>query len=174
MTIVPGASLFVDFRKWPDTSHWHFTVHWLGEDAHGTWYVLPGGSSVQRGTKPPQNHPRASIMLLQEDVWWIAFWNTDRDSPHELYCDIATPARVVDGRAEMIDLDLDVVRTWDGVVEIIDRDEFELHQKQLGYPADVIRNADRAAELLAQRIERREEPFARVGEAWLARGTSGS
>ncbi len=89
MTIVSGASLFVDFRKWPDTSHWHFR---LGEDAHGTCFPVDPVCSVA------QSHP----------------------------------------------------------------------------PEDVIRNADRAAKLLAQRIERREEPFARVGEAWLARGTSGS
>ena len=77
---------------------------------------------------------RTSAMLLGDDVWWSAFWNTDKTKAHELYIDVITPAIWKGNKVMMIDLDLDVVRTWDGIVEIIDRDEFEHHQKILNYP----------------------------------------
>ena len=40
--------VYVNYRKWPDTLHWHFTVYPLGNDLHGAWFVLPEGS-VENG-----------------------------------------------------------------------------------------------------------------------------
>ena len=54
----------------------------------------------------------------------------------------------------MIDLDLDVARTWSGQVEILDQDEFELHQKTLQYPRDIIARAESTADLVANLVRK--------------------
>ncbi len=156
----------VDYRKWPDTTHWQFTIYPLGEDTYGRWFYLLEGASLQRGTEPSVIKTRTSTMLLGDDVWWSAFWNTDKTKAHELYIDVITPAIWKGNKVMMIDLDLDIVRTWDGKVEIIDRDEFELHQKILNYPREVIDTAERTAEALAESVASRQEPFGITGDAW--------
>jgi uncharacterized protein len=45
----------------------------------------------------------------------------------------------------MVDLDLDVVRRFDGSAEILDEDEFAEHQARYGYPPEVTGHAERAA-----------------------------
>jgi predicted RNA-binding protein associated with RNAse of E/G family len=46
-----------------------------------------------------------------------------------LYIDITTVPRWVSGdQVEMVDLDLDVIRRFDGPAEILDEDEFAEHQ----------------------------------------------
>lgn len=161
--------LYVDFRKWPETAHWHFTVHPLGEDEHGRWFCLPAGARVQRGAEEPRIYPQATALVLRDDLWWVGYWNADREAQPELYIDIATPARWSPGRVTLIDLDLDVVRSWQGEVEIVDRDEFELHQVELAYPRELIEAAERTASEVADLVVRRAEPFGDVGRAWLER-----
>ena len=157
--------LYVNYRKWPDSSHWHFTVYSLGSDTHGVWYCLPDGSVIQRGQELPQTS-RLSVMLLPKDAWWVAFWNTDRTKAHEVYIDVVKPVRSEPHEVTMIDLDLDVVRTWSGQVGILDQDEFELHQKTLQYPRDIVARAESTADLVAKLVSKRQEPFGAVGEAW--------
>ena len=72
-----------------------------------------------------------------------------------------TPVRVVyrkyDGslhwvagdQVEMVDLDLDVVRGFDGSAQILDEDEFAEHQVRYGYPPEVTGHAERAAAAIA-------------------------
>jgi len=165
----------VEYRKWPDTLHWHFPVEPLGEDAHGRWLHLRKGTRVQRGSEPPIAYPATSVLLVPEAQWWTALFCSDRDGDCELYIDVATPAtwtRAGDGGAEqvtMIDLDLDVVRRWNGRVDVLDRDEFALHRVQLGYPEAVAASAARAAEELVAMLASGAEPFASAGAAWRAR-----
>ena len=72
-----------------------------------------------------------------------------------------------------IDLDLDVIRRWDGQVELLDEDEFETHQRLYQYPAEVITEARTTAATLLAMVANRDEPFDTVGEAWLTRLTGG-
>lgn len=46
--------------------------------------------------------------------------------------------------AHLVDLDLDVVRTWDGAVEVVDEDEFGEHRLVLGYPEPIVKAALRS------------------------------
>jgi protein associated with RNAse G/E len=105
-------------------------------------------------------------MLLPPDASWTAFWNTDKTKPHELYIDIIKLIKADSDEIRMIDLDLDVARTWNGDVAVLDRDEFELHQKVLQYPKDVIELAKRTTESLEERVRSRREPFGAVGDSW--------
>jgi hypothetical protein len=159
--------IYVNYRKWPDTLHWHFTVYPLGNDVHGAWFCLPDGAVVQKGSGTPQTS-RTSIMLLPVHSRWVASWNTDKTKPHELYIDVIKLINADSSEIAMIDLDLDVARTWEGQVEILDREEFELHRKVLQYPKDVVEQAEGTAELLAKLVRNREEPFGVVGDTWRA------
>ena len=168
-----SGALHVNYRKWPNAAHWHFTVYSLGNDIHGAWFCLPDGSRIQRGLESPETS-RTSVMLLPEGAWWAAFWNTDETKPHELYIDIIKPVSWNSDEVTMVDLDLDVVRTWDGQVEILDRDEFELHQKTLQYPREFVERAEMTAELLAVSVRKSEVPFGAVGRSWRTHAISRS
>ena len=139
--MVPMSSaVHVDFRKWPDSLHWQFTMSHLGEDEHGTWLWGPVGMEIRRGHEPHRATTRLTVKLVTPDAWWTAIWN-DSDDDIQLYVDIATPAEWQPGRVRMIDLDLDVVRFRDGRVEVLDEDEFAEHQVTLGYPPHIIDRA---------------------------------
>jgi len=68
----------------------------------------------------------------------------------------------------MIDLDLDVSRRRTGEVELWDEDEFASHQIKYGYPADVIAEAERAAQWLRTALTENDEPFAAAYRSYLA------
>jgi uncharacterized protein len=59
----------------------------------------------------------------------------------------------------MVDLDLDVIRTFAGETRLLDEDEFELHQVELGYPASLIALAAETAAQLMDRVSLRQPPF---------------
>ena len=162
----------VDYRKWPDDPHWHFTVHELGADAYGRWFWLPAGARLQRGNEPPLIHPCTAAMLIVDGAWWSGFWNSDESEPVELYIDVIRPPEWIGDRVMMVDLDLDVARDWAGRVELLDRDEFELHSRTKDYPRELIDGAEQAAQQLLGRVRAREEPFGDVGERWLREALS--
>lgn len=69
----------------------------------------------------------------------------------------------------MIDLDLDVVVTQDGTVDVDDEDEFAVHQVEFGYSEEMIRRAERETRRIVAELEGRREPFFAVAGSWLAR-----
>src|SRR4029453_16243992 len=87
-----------------------------------------------------------------------------------LYVNIQTPA-VWDGdRVTTVDLDLDIVRFTDGRLEIVDRDEFELHQGLYGYPEDLVAATERATAEAFDLAAAGAEPFAgAAAERWIER-----
>lgn len=158
-------TIHVDFRKWPDTVHWQFDMFWLGVDDWGTWLWSPPGSVAQRGNDEPKTFAHTNVKLIRPDEWWTAIWN-DR-ARFDLYVDIITPPQWNHDTVTMIDLDLDIERSRDGGVSILDEDEFAEHQKRLAYPNHLIDGARRAADDIADRVTRREEPFVNAGARWM-------
>ncbi|WP_279579576.1 DUF402 domain-containing protein [Fodinicola feengrottensis] len=96
-------------------------------------------------------------------------FNGPQETYLEVYCDICTVPVRTDNQVTMVDLDLDVVRRWDGVVEILDEDEFEIHQVTYGYSPEVIASARKAADELAEIVRSGAEPFATAYKPWLAK-----
>lgn len=144
----------------------------LGTDRFGTWLSVPAGTRLSRpGTEFTAEID--AVQLVTQGSWFTpTFFDVTTAGDHinlDVYVDIVTECHDDDGTWRMIDLDLDVVRTRAGLVEIVDRDEFEQHQVTLGYPTDVIAAADRAASDVAAAIERADEPYASVGWNWLGR-----
>ncbi|MDQ3308159.1 MAG: DUF402 domain-containing protein, partial [Actinomycetota bacterium] len=71
----------------------------------------------------------------------------------------------------MVDLDLDVVERWSGVVEVHDEDEFAAHQVSLGYPEELVALAERSCADVERALTAGEPPFDDRAPTWLQRLT---
>lgn len=164
-----GRSVHVDFRKWPDRTHYQYSMEVLGQDRHGLWLWAPRGTVGYRGSDGPFNFQKTWVKLIA-DGWWAANWieNPVRGVPAEVYVDIIKPAVWIQERVVMVDLDLDVRDLGSGNVTIVDEDEFLQNQVAFAYTAELIEGARLAADQVYQAIVRREEPFGQVGPQWLA------
>lgn len=161
-----NAIVDVDFRKWPDKPHWRFDTQPLGIDEHGTWLAAPAGTSYT-GPRGAGTWPYGFVVLVCSGDWWMGAFYDEGDV--EVYTDVLTPARwVTDGHVTAIDLDLDVERTRDGRVKLLDEDEFEEHRTVLGYPDDIVEQSLRTARELVRAVEAHREPFAKASAHWLA------
>jgi uncharacterized protein len=160
------------FTKWGGKPHWHYPVVPLGSDRYGWWLGGPEGTFFQRGDEEPIPRPHDYVMLVPAEGDWIATWHAAGDT--ELYVDITTRPIASDQLIEAVDLDLDVIRERNGRVLLVDEDEFAEHQVLLGYPAELIAQAQATADDLVIRIAAAEEPFGRTGSDWLARFINGA
>jgi len=159
----------VIYRKYDGSLHWHMKLGRLGADEHGIWLGAPAGSLCQRGTEEPVTFPQAYVLLIPRVGGWTMTCNAE-PCWTELYIDITTEPRWTAGdQVEMVDLDLDVIRRFDGSAEILDEDEFAEHQARYGYPPEVISDAERAASALLAAVTSCTEPFGQVCRDWLAK-----
>ncbi|GAA2755150.1 DUF402 domain-containing protein [Actinopolymorpha rutila] len=145
-----GDDLLVEFRKWPATLHYRVTAVFLGADEFGAWVGSMKGRPVDRGAgRRPNVVSEDWVSFLPYGRGWAARWYArqaaaGRASRYSCYVDITTPARLDEHGVHLVDLDLDVVRTWDGAVEVLDEDEFQEHRRVLGYPEPIVKSALRS------------------------------
>jgi hypothetical protein len=160
----------VVYRKYDGRLHWHTELARLGTDEHGTWLGAPAGSQAQRGSEEPVTFREAYVTLIPASGSWTMNCNAE-PLWTELYIDITTEPRwsAAGDQVEMIDLDLDVIRHFDGSAEILDQGEFAQHQLRYGYPPEVISRAERDASALLTAVTGDTEPFRQVCRDWLAR-----
>lgn len=155
----------IDQRKWPDSPHWHFDARWLGEDDYGTWVFVSADTVVQRGDEAPRLSGVDFVGLIPRDAWWVVEFYREHAS-HTVYINIGTVPSWDGDRVTQVDLDLDVIRTPNGTIEIIDQDEFAEHQVTLAYPPDLIRSAESAAFRAADLLRAGTEPFRAASLRW--------
>jgi hypothetical protein len=158
-----------EFTKWDGGQHWHFDTYRLGDDSHGQWFGARTGTQLQRGLEPPIRWPCAFTMLVPSTGDWVATFNAE--GKYLLYIDVTGPITVDGDVIRAADLDLDVVRTFDGTVKLLDEDEFAEHQLRYGYPDAVIGRALATAQWLVRAVAAGQEPFATVGQQWLSQVT---
>jgi hypothetical protein len=95
------------------------------------------------------------------------FYGPHSDQAFELYVDITSVPRWHDDLVTAVDLDLDVVRRFDGSWYVDDEDEFAEHQVAYGYPADVIAGAEAECARVVDEIRSGAALFAmETAEAW--------
>jgi hypothetical protein len=155
-------TVHINQRKWPDSPHWHFDARWLGEDDYGTWVFVSADTVVQRGDEPPRLSGFGFLGLIPPDDPWIVEFYRDHDQL-VVYINIGTIPTWNGHEVTQVDLDLDVILTPQGSVEVIDQDEFAENQIALAYPLDIIRSAENAARMASELLRTRTEPF---GEAF--------
>ena len=161
-----SSPVTVQYLKYPDTIHWRHEMIRLGTDEHGTWLGGPAGTIVQRGLEPAQAWPDPFVQLIPSRASWSLIYNGDA-ARDRVYVDITSPACWMgEHRVEMLDLDLDVVLTQDGVVEVRDREEFELHIKELRYPSQLVARARSTVDEVKEALASGREPFAAAPRPW--------
>lgn len=156
----------VDLRKWPDTPHWNYTAHVLGDDSHGRWLHVPSWTTARRASEKPRQVTSGFVTVVPESQWWTA--NFYLDHPWlSVYVNICTPCEWSRNGLRAVDLDLDVIRDINGNIEIIDEDDFATHQRTLAYPADLIAQTRAATDTAMQLVTDGAEPFGVAAEPWL-------
>ncbi|MET7937941.1 DUF402 domain-containing protein [Streptomyces sp. NPDC005322] len=159
----------VNYRKYDGTLHWNQRMRRLGEDEHGVWLGLPGGTVMRKGYGPMVPIACAHVLLFPREAWWTAAFNAPPRAT-EIYCDITTPPEWVSPyEVTMVDLDLDVIRRrTDGSTRMVDQDEFAEHQVRYGYPAEVVTEAEAAGRWLLKAVGDGAEPFGDAYGRWLS------
>lgn len=162
-------SVRCELRKWNGFVTYLFETELLGRDEHGTWLGLEAPTPYTK-PKGPGVWKHSFVILVPPDDWWMAsFYDERHPKGIELYIDVITPAMWTDESLfEAVDLDLDVVRRFDGRVHLKDEDEFEERRVEMAYPDDIIERARSTAASLLKAVEDRQEPFDMVGPKWLA------
>ncbi|MFG6444161.1 DUF402 domain-containing protein [Microbacterium sp. P07] len=168
----PGTRLVFRWRKWDASPHWEHDCIYLGSDEHGDWFgQFAGWESHRPGREVIAS--AANVTLLPPGGEWVF---TANEAPHRtrVYIDLAWDARWDEGKdggePTGIDMDLDVVEQSDRGVWIDDRDEWDEHRVQYGYPLDIVERLESVTLDLEARVGRREAPFDDATIArWLAR-----
>lgn len=155
----PGTRILLRATKYDGTAHWiqPFTVESDDGNLLVTSYRARTPIYTSRGEF---RSPYDSRVYFWRDRWYNVFRLSRPNCPLSLwYCNVTTPP-VFDGRhLGYVDLDLDVAVRPDGCIELLDEDEFELHQRTYGYPADVISRAEDAAHEVSELARSRAFPF---------------
>lgn len=168
-----GTRLEFRWRKWDGSPHWVHDCVYLGHDRWGDWFGQPvGWKSLRPGASFIAEAPNVTLMPPSGDY----AMTVNRDHPYamRIYIDIAWDLTWSDSRELVptgIDMDLDVVRV-DGPrgIWIDDRDEWEEHRVQYGYPLEIVDRLESLAVDLEQRVTARDAPFDDpTADEWLDR-----
>lgn len=81
------------------------------------------------------------------------------DNGIRYYCNVASPMMQNDDVFTYIDYDLDVIRTAEGGIHIVDRDEYERHKLVYHYPGIVTEKVESGLQKLLRRARAGEAPF---------------
>ncbi len=164
--------VLVRFSKYDGSRHWEFAMTRLGADEHGTWLQAPVGCELVRPGRRVRSSYSFVCLLPHEEHFVAAFHDRtpgiEPDVP-SVYVDISTPPQWVSANeVTMVDLDLDVILGWDGVLILDDEDEFALHRVAFGYPDELVELAQHAADRVMDLVRHRLAPFGGTAERWLA------
>lgn len=155
----PGTRILLRATKYDGTAHWiqPFTVESDDGNLLVTSYRARTPIYTSRGEF---RSPYDSRVYFWRDRWYNVFRLSRPNCPLALwYCNVTTPP-VFDGRhLGYVDLDLDVAVRPDGCIELLDEDEFELHQRTYGYPAGVVSRAEDAANEVTELARSGAFPF---------------
>ena len=156
----------VRFGKWGGRPHWQMDLRYLGSDRFGEWLGSPAGMPMRRPGMTTSTDAECAFLVPHEGDFVASF--NGRVVATAIYVDVTDTPRWDGDTVRAVDLDLDVIKAWDGTVLVDDEDEFAEHQVQLGYPPEVVAAAQRSCDALVAAISGGQEPWATVGHAWCA------
>jgi len=156
--------------KWGARSHWQWTGLYLGTDEHGVWLGYPIGTCYAR---PGQQFIAdfAGVGLVpSHNAAHLTVFNgpslTGTNIHHaSLYIDVTTPAVWDSDILRAIDLDLDVVQRQ-GSVSIVDQEEFQAHQLEYNYPAEIVALAEDSAQRVLATVRSGHAPYDGTAQHW--------
>ena len=152
--------------KWPYRPRSVAQAYLIDEDIFGKWIGVAKGnlrSSADGSTQGVFDH--SFIKLFPHNTYWTACFGF---ADHPIDVDISLPAKWSESTVEEVDLELDVIRTSDGLVYIRDEDEFQQVVQTFSMPDDIAQQAEQTCLDIRFQIEKRQEPFGEVGLTKLA------
>jgi uncharacterized protein len=153
----PGARILFRWRKWDGGPHWEHECVYLGSDEWGDWVGQQAGwRSARPGRELAAPSPNVTLIPPSGDY---ALTVNEPPASYRVYIDLAWDVHWQDGEPGGIDMDLDVVRAADGRLWIDDRDEWDEHRVQYGYPLDIVEELETLAIDLERRVGASEVPF---------------
>ncbi|QIK74324.1 DUF402 domain-containing protein [Nocardioides piscis] len=176
----PGTLVRCELTKWGGSPHWSYAAVLLGDDQHGTWLGFPAGTRFERpGRSFVGRHDHVGLVpapVAGRAPWHLATFHTAGSpwpslggSAAEIYIDVTTPAEWDGTVLRAVDLDLDVVRGFNGTVIVDDEDEFLEHQAAYDYPPEVVAAARASADALVALVGGRAAPYDGAHGVWLDR-----
>jgi hypothetical protein len=169
----PGQQVHVNYTKWGGRPHWVYDNVLLGEDQHGVWTAGAAGTHLSRPGFAFDARADFAMCFSRTLGYAATFWSDfQMPSAAEVYVDITTvPVWSAEGagtvEVTMVDLDLDVIRLFDGTLFVDDEDEFAEHQQSYGYPPEVVAAAESTCREVYAAVRDGAEPFAQAGQGWL-------
>jgi protein associated with RNAse G/E len=155
----PGSRALLRATKYDGTAHWIQPFQVISDD--GNLLVASYRARTPIYTSRGEfRSPYDSLVYFWRDRWFNVFRLSRPGCGLALwYCNVTTPPTYDGHQIGYIDLDLDVTVRSHGGIELLDQDEFEVHQKMYGYPEGVIEQAEQAANDVIQLAEARGYPF---------------
>ena len=132
----------VRFTKWGGKRHHGADLVYLGADEHGDWLGDPIGNQWAGGPKSFVSITDNVLLVPRGRGTTAMFYTEHPEQAFELYVDITTPPVWHGDLVTAVDLDLDVIRRFDGSWYVDDEDEFAEHQVAYGYPPRVVSAAE--------------------------------
>ena len=141
----PGSRILLRATKFDGAAHWIQPFQVVSDD--GTLLVTRYRARTPIYTSRGEfRSPYDSLVYFWRDRWYNIFRLSRPGCAVALwYCNVTTPPELRGRELNYVDLDLDVAVRANGGIELLDEDEFELHQRRYGYPSEVIERAEEAA-----------------------------
>jgi hypothetical protein len=138
----PGHRVRGQYTKWGGKRHHGADLVYLGADEHGDWLGDWVGNPWSGGPK--------SFVSVTDNVLFVPrgrgmtamFYSAHPEQAFELYVDITSVPQWQEDLVTAVDLDLDVIRRFDGTWFVDDEDEFAEHQVSYAYPLPLVAAAE--------------------------------
>ena len=155
----PGTRVLLRATKYDGTAHWIQPFQVVSDD--GNLLVASYRARTPIYTSRGEfRSPYDSLVYFWRDRWYNVFRLSRPRCPLALwYCNVTTPPLFDGCQIGYVDLDLDLKVQPGGGFELLDEDEFEVHQRKYGYPPEVIEQAESAARELTEMARARAFPF---------------
>lgn len=150
--------------KWREVPHraWDRLWQLSGGDELVLWG--PEGTVVREADGRLWSGPREVLMHFWPDRDFNVVTLLDPAGPPRFYCNVCLPPVAARHPApygwRYVDLDLDVVVTPEGAVEVRDEKEFRVNAERYGYPSGIRARARAGLEQLRALAQARGGPFA--------------
>ena len=160
-TACAGTRFLLRATKYDGTAHWVQPFTTISDD--GNLIVARYRAKTPIYTSRGEfRSPYDSYVYFWRDRWYNVFRLSRPGCELALwYCNITTPPEYDGCYLRYVDLDLDVSVRPNGWVELLDKDEFETHQRLYGYSPEVITQAEGAAREVMDLAHDRGFPFNR-------------
>jgi protein associated with RNAse G/E len=155
----PGSRILLRATKYDGEAHWIQPFRVISDD--GTLLVTSYRARTPIYTSRGEfRSPYDSLVYFWRDRWYNVFRLARPGCSLALwYCNITTPPSFDGCQLTYVDLDLDVAVRPDGFIELLDEDEFAVHQQKYGYPGELVASAEAAARQVCDLAQKRGFPF---------------